>query len=420
MTFFHVIALILTLVACFGYLNYRFVKLPEPVGITAVGLLGSVIVAIVGALHPGMTAWAKELVGRIDFSEAIFHGMLGPLLFAGALHLTWDRIGREKWAIVLLATLGVAISALIVGTATYYAARASGLMLPFLPCLLFGTLISPTDPIAVLGVLRKVGVPAALEMRIVGESLFNDGTGVVLFIAVAGLLAQGGELSMSQFALDLAIEVAGGLALGGIIGGVGVYMLRGVDSYAVEILITLSMATAGYALAESLHTSAPIAVVIMGLLVGNQGKQFAMSDRTKQELFSFWQLVDELLTLLLFGLIALEFIALEPTPMALIPALGAIPIVLLARLISVAAPMALLRGFDARAKRAVAIMTWGGLRGGISVALALSLPDVAGRNTLIMATYGVVLFSLLVQATTLGRIARALMRNGEPKGVEAA
>ena len=325
MSFFHVVALIVTLVAVFGYLNCRLVKLPEPIGITAVGLVGSICFAVAAALNPNLTEWAKAAIQDIDFSTIVFQGMLGLLLFAGSLHVNWSDIGSEKWTIVLLATIGVLLSAAIVGVAFFYASRVFGFALPLVHCLLFGALISPTDPIAVLGLLRNLGVAKSLETKIAGESLFNDGTGVVLFITIL-MLATGGEaVSVPGVAELLAIQILGGVVAGFAIGGVGLFLLKGIDSYAVEILITLSMATAGYALADALHTSAPLAVVIMGLLVGNQGKRFAMSERTRQHLFAFWELIDELLNLILFGWIGLEFIALEPSLQPIVPPLVALP-----------------------------------------------------------------------------------------------
>ena len=290
--------------------------------------------------------------------------------------------------------------------------------MPLINGLLFGALISPTDPIAVLGILRKVGVPKTLETKIAGESLFNDGTGVVVFLTLLSVATSGHDVSTSEVLTLLAEEVVGGVVVGLALGSLGVYLLKGIDSYAVEILITLSLATAGYAFAESLHTSAPIAVVLMGLLVGNQGKEYAMSELTRQHLFSFWELIDELLNLLLFGLIGLEVIALSLSVNQMLPGLIAIPIVLLARWVSVGLPVIAMRRFSVFTPNTIKIMTWGGLRGGISVALALSLPQMPGRETIVAATYVVVIFSILVQALTMGRLVRRLNRGAtlEPPG----
>jgi len=398
---FHAMGLIVTLVALFGYLNHRFIGLPDTVGITAIGLVAALGLTAYGAYDPAVVEWAARTVERIDFAEVVFHGMLGMLLFAGSLHINLGDIDRQKWTILLLATIGVLLSTCIVGAAFYSVAHLLGLELPFIYALLFGALISPTDPIAVLGILRKVGVSKSLETKIAGESLFNDGTGVVLFLTLSGIAFGGHEASVPQVLLLLGTEIVGGVLVGLALGLAGFFLLRGIDSYAVEIMLTLAMATAGYGLAEYLHTSAPIAVVVMGLLVGNHGKRLAMSERTREHLSSFWDLADELLNLLLFGLIGIEIIALAARLANLAPALIAIPIVLVARLASVGLPVLALRQFRSFTPNTVKIMTWGGLRGGISVALALSLPAGPMREQLLMATYAIVLFSLLVQATTI-------------------
>lgn len=410
MSLFHAMGLIVTLVALFGYLNYRVVRLPDIIGITAIGLVVSMIVAVIGTYNPAVASWAQQAVVGIDFYEVVFHGMLGMLLFAGSLHVNIGDITREKWVILVLATIGVMLSTAIVGTGFYFAAKLLGFELPLINCLLFGALISPTDPIAVLSILRRLGVPKTLETKIAGESLFNDGTGVVAFLTLLGLVTGGHDVSASEVLILLVEEVVGGVVVGLALGFLGYYLLKGIDSYAVEILITLSLATAGYAVADSLHTSAPIAVVLMGLVVGNQGKKFAMSEQTRQHLFSFWELIDELLNLLLFGLIGLEVIALSLSVNQLLPGLIAIPIVLLARWVSVGLPVMAMSRFRVFTPNTIKIMTWGGLRGGISVALALSLPPMPGRETIVAATYVVVIFSILVQAMTMGRLVRRLNR----------
>ena len=410
MSLFHAIGLLVTLVALFGYLNHRFVHLPDAIGMTAIGLIVSIVVVGYGAFDPAVTQWAQHAVDDIEFEAIVFHGALGLLLFAGSLHINVSDIAKEKWAILILATVGVALSSALVGVGFYFGARLLGIDLPLIYCLLFGALISPTDPIAVLGILRKVGVRKNLETRITGESLFNDGTGVVIFLTLLGIATGDYRASVSEIASLLALEVIGGIAVGLVLGFIGFYLLKGLDSYILEILVTLSLATAGYDVAELLHTSAPIAVVIMGLVVGNHGKQFAMSERTRQHLFTFWGLIDELLNLLLFGLIGLEVIALALSPGDFLPGLIAIPIVLFARWISVGAPILAMSRFRTFGPHTVKIMTWGGLRGAISVALALSLPPFPGRENVVGATYVVVIFSILVQALTVGRFVRRLKR----------
>ena len=409
LTAFQVLGGVIALVAVFGYFNHRFVKLPDAIGITAIGVVVSIAAILVGRVDASLAPAVRHVIAGFDFPGTLLHGVLGLLLFAGSLHIQADDIAKEKWLILVLSTVGVIVSTAIVGAAFFAVTQWLGLGVPLLYCLLFGALISPTDPVAVLAVIRRVGVPKSLETRIAGESLFNDGTGVVVFLTLLALAASGTRVDVGATALLFATEVVGGTLYGLAVGYLGFRMLRSIDSYAVEILITLALATAGYAVAEAIHVSAPIAVVLMGLIVGNRGKREAMSDQTQQRLFDFWQVLDELLNLLLFGLVGLQMMTLTFSAARLAAAACAIVIVLIARLVSVSGPLLatprlrLLRG------PAIAIMTWGGLRGGISIALALSLPEFGGREAVISSTYAVVIFSILVQALTLRRvIARVL------------
>lgn len=408
MTTFQLLGLVTTVIALFGYINHRFIRLPDTLGITAVGLVVSTALVLLGHHEPRTVQWAQQLVSSLDFSEVVFHGMLPLLLFAGSLHVNVAEIAKEKTPILVLATAGVAISTVVVGFGMYYGLTAVGLPLGLVYCLLFGALISPTDPIAVMSVLKKVGVSKSLETKISGESLFNDGTGVVAYLLLLGVATHTAEPTMANIGLMLVKEVAGAVILGLVVGYGAVVMLRGVDSYPVEILITLALATAGYALAETVHVSAPLAVVIMGLVMGNLGAAKAMSEKTKTHLFGFWELLDELLNLVLFGLIGVQVLALDVAVHHLWVGALAILVVLFARWVSVAIPLAALSPFRSFAPHAVKILTWGGLRGGISIALALSLPKFDGRDLLISATYVVVLFSLLVQATSLSKLLRKL------------
>lgn len=414
MTLFHLVGVLTTVIALFGYINHRFIRLPDTLGITAVGLFVSAVVVLLGNHDARIIQWAQRAIESVNFSEVVFHGMLPLLLFAGSLHVDIGKIAKEKWSIALLSTAGVALSTLIVGYGMYFGLSLAGLNIPLVYCLLFGALISPTDPIAVLGVLKKVGVNKSLETKISGESLFNDGTAVVAYLLLLGIAANTMEPSFATVGALLLQEVLGATVIGLGAGYSAVLLLRGIDSYPVEILITLALATAGYSFAEAFHASAPLAVVIMGLVIGNLAAPHAMSEKTRTHLFNFWELVDELLTLVLFGLIGLQMLALDMTLLHVCVGLLAVPVVLVARGASVGVPLVALRPFRSFTPHAVKILTWGGLRGGISIALALSLPAFEGRDLLIGATYIVVLFSLLVQATTLEPLLRRLNSQAMP------
>jgi monovalent cation:H+ antiporter, CPA1 family len=411
MSVFELIGALAAVVALFGYINHRMIRLPDTVGITAMGLAASLLLALVGRHVPGLVEWAAGFSARLDFPEIVFHGLLGILLFAGSLHINISDLARQKVPVLVLATVGVVLSTAIVGFGAWWALGTIGIPIGLKYCLLFGALISPTDPIAVLGILKTAGVPKALEMDIAGESLFNDGTAVVAFLILLGIATGVSQPTAGAVALLLAREVLGALLAGLAIGYVGFFMLKGVDSYPVEIIITLALATGGYALAERLHVSAPLAVVVMGLVVGNHGARSAMSESTRQHLFAFWELLDEVLNLVLFGLIGVKLLALasDASDAAWGAAALLVPVVLLARFASVGLPALVFRPWVRRpTPHAVKVLTWGGLRGGISVALALSLPDFEGRDTFVVATFAVVLFSLLVQAPTLGPLLRRL------------
>jgi monovalent cation:H+ antiporter, CPA1 family len=403
MSFLDLIGALLTAVAVLGYVNYRLVRLPDSIGITAMGLVVSLLLVLAGTAVPGASGWARQLAGRFDFSELVLHGLLSVLLFAGSLHVNIAELARMKLPVFVLSTVGVVLSTVIVGYGAWWLLQAIGPAIPLRWCLLFGALISPTDPIAVLGVLKTVGVPRTLEVEIAGESLFNDGTGVVAYLVMLGIATGAQEPSFASVGLLLLTQTLGALALGLVAGYLAFVLLRGVDSYPVEIIITLALATAGYSVAEHLHVSAPITVVVAGLVIGNHGARSAMSETTRQNLFSFWDLIDEVLNLVLFGMIGLQLLSITGLRVSYLAALLLVPVVLVARFASVGLPALVLGPWlKVRNPHGVKVLTWAGLRGGISVALALSLPPFAGRETLILGTYAVVLFSLLVQAPTLG------------------
>jgi CPA1 family monovalent cation:H+ antiporter len=403
------IGALLTAVAVLGYFNHRVLGLPDTIGITAMGVLVSLALALAGPLVPGASSWARAMADRFDFPELMLHGLLSVLLFAGSLHVNIAELARQKWPVLVLSTVGVVLSTALVGGGAWLVLQLAGAPARLDYCLLFGALISPTDPIAVLGVLKTAGVPKALEMDIAGESLFNDGTGVVAFLVLLGLATGSTEPSLDSVALLLLVQIVGALLLGLLLGYLAFFMLKGVDSYPVEIIITLALATGGYSLAEELHVSAPLTVVVAGLVIGNHGARSAMSDRTREHLFSFWDLVDEVLNLVLFGLVGLQLLALDGEGVSWLAAGLFVPVVLLARFVSVGTPALLMgRWLERRTPHAVKVLTWGGLRGGISIALALTLPQFAARDTLVLGTYVVVFFSLLVQAPSLAWYLRRL------------
>jgi Na+:H+ antiporter len=401
---FQISAVLLTLSALFSYINARYVKLPTTIGLMVIALIASLGLLAAGLLVPGIKPWAVGLLEQIDFDQTLLHGMLSFLLFAGALHVNLDDLLEQRWVIGILATAGVFMSTLIVGGMSYLVFHGLGLELRLIDCLLFGALISPTDPIAVLGILKNTQTPKSLETKIAGESLFNDGVGVVIFLVLLKIAAGGDDVSTSYVLGLFAREALGGAILGFCSGWLAYVMLKRLDNYQAEILITLSLVTGGYALAEALHLSAPIAVVIAGLFIGNHGRRFAMSDKTREHLDTFWELVDEILNAVLFVLIGLEILVLTVYGKELLAALLLIPLVLLARFISVGAPITILRRFRTFSPHAVKILTWGGLRGGISVALALSLPPSPAREVILTVTYAVVIFSIVVQGLTIGRL----------------
>ncbi|MDH4344634.1 MAG: sodium:proton antiporter [Nitrospira sp.] len=403
MTLIHTLTILICLAALFSYVNHRLLKLPMTIGLMAVALVFSLILLVLGKLGFGVEAEAQRFIGAIDFNEALMHGMLGFLLFAGALHVKLDELLDLKWVIGTLAVIGTILSSLLIGGLSYVVFALVGLPLPFLYCLLFGALISPTDPIAVMGVLRQARLPKALEMKIVGESLFNDGVGVVIFLVVLNLVPKE-TVHVTDVLVLFAEEALGGAALGLALGYIAYGMLRSVDNYQVEILITLAVVMGSFGLADLLHTSGPIAVVVAGLLIGNYGRQWAMSETTREHLDNFWELLDELLNAVLFVLIGLEVLVLSFQQPYLIAGLVAIPLVLAARWITVVLQVkgfSFVREFN---EKTIRILTWGGLRGGISVALALSLPPGSSRDALVTITYAVVVFSILVQGLTINRV----------------
>ncbi|HVY25756.1 MAG TPA: sodium:proton antiporter [Polyangiaceae bacterium] len=400
MSGFELIACVVCPAAGLAYINAKVLRLPSAIGLMAIALLGSLLIVALDAGGVLDSAGLQAFVVKIDFARVLMHGLLGFLLFAGALHVDLADLRANRWVIFLLAVVATVLSTLIVGGATWLVLKWLGHPVSLADTLLFGALISPTDPIAVLGILKSAKVPQQLSIQISGESLFNDGIGVVLFIVIGGA-SQGGELSASHLLGLFAREALGGALFGLAIGYVGYRVLKSIDVYSVEVLITLAIVLGGYAVAERLHISAPIAAVVSGLVVGNQGRQLGMSDQTRHHVDLFWELVDEILNAVLFLLLGLQATRLALDRSLIAAMASAILITLAARFVSVAVTVPLLpRALVA--PHYVKTLTWAGLRGGISVALALSLAPGPAQQTLLALTYAVVAFSILGQGLSLG------------------
>jgi CPA1 family monovalent cation:H+ antiporter len=406
MAFLNAAAVLIVLAALFSWANHRFIRLPPTIALTIFSLATSIALVTLGKLGFDSERLAEELLDKIQFDQALLNGMLSFLLFAAALQVDLDQLAKRKGAVAFLASLGVVISTGLAGTALWLIFGWVGHPVPLIWCLVFGALISPTDPISVLAILKSAKVEKSLEMKMAGESLLNDGFGVVLFILLLGIAVGGEEASVAYVAEVFAREVLGGALFGLAIGYAAYRMLATVDHYQVEILLTLALVMGGYALALEWHLSGPIAIVVAGVLIGNHGRKYAMSAKSRERIDTFWELVDEILNAVLFVMIGLELLRLELDFTYAWAALFAIPAVLIARLLSVAVA-ALIPGISADfPPRVIGVLTWGGLRGGISVALALSLPPGAYRDAIIAVTYAVVVFSILVQGLTLARLLR--------------
>ena len=410
MTLLEISSVLITLTALFSYLNHRLFRLPTTIGVMVISLVVSLGLILLGKLGLGIEHQAAALLERVDFDFALLQGRLSFLLFAGALHINLNDLAQQKRVISILATFGVAASTSMIGGGFYYLIQLLGLSLPFAYCLLFGALISPTDPIAVIGILKSAGVPETLETKVAGESLFNDGVGVVVFIALFEITFGGQVLSWGHIGQLFLLEAVGGACLGLLLGYIAFLMLKSVDNYQVEILITLSLVMGGYALASAIHTSGPIAIVVAGLLIGNHGRSLAMSENTRNHLDTFWELLDEILNAILFVLIGLEVLLLSFAKEFLFAGLLTIPLVLMSRWISVLLPVKILSIWRSFTHGAVSVMTWGGIRGGISVALALSLPPNRPERELILAvTDMVVIFSIVVQGLSLNGLVKKVV-----------
>lgn len=409
LTILEISAIFLSITALLTYVNHRFIGLPTTIGVMVISILLSIGAIFLGFLgFDQLIDYEVSLLEQLDFTEVLLDGMLSMLLFAAALHVNISDLKRYKLPIGILAGIGTIVSSLLIATALYFMLPLFDFGLPFLWCLLFGALISPTDPIAVMGILASAGAPKSIETVIAGESLFNDGIGVVIFVLLLGILSSGDIPTANYVAHTLAVEAGGGVVFGLVLGAILYYLLKSIDSYQEEVLLTLAGVIGGYALASHWHLSGPLAMVMMGLMVGNRGRELAMSDKTRHYIDLFWELIDEILNAILFVLIGLEVVIIAYSGNLFIAGALTIIIALLARLIVVGMTTKTFSRQLNLPAGAWKVLTWGGLRGGISVALVLQLPIGTERDILLALTYAVVIFSILVQGLSVGKVAKSI------------
>ena len=413
---FDMAAMLVVASALLGWFNHHFLKLPHVIGLTVMGAVAAIMLLVADEFIPAITLddWVAGTLEQMNFTETLLQGMLSFLLFAGALHVDLERLKADWLPVLLLSTLGVVISTVVIGLLCWGAGMLLNLGIAPIWYFVFGALISPTDPVSVLGVLKEEKVDESLQASVAGESLFNDGVGIVVFTILLGAAVTGSEFSLGEGAQLFLIEAGGGVIVGLIAGWMGFRAMRSMDEYALEVLISLAVVMGGYALCSALHVSGPLAMAVAGLLIGNHGVSFAMSDTTRDYVIKFWELVDELLNSVLFLLIGLEMIALVPGIPHAEFGLMAIPITLAARAVGVSLSIKVIPAAKPKAENAWGVLWWGGLRGGISIALALSLPPGVTRDLLLAATFAAVLFSVLVQRATLGRLIEKLRGPEQP------
>ena len=413
MDYFVIASVLVFISAFFGYVNVRFIKLPTTIGLTLITIVFTLGVFALSYYDDTLLEAERYIITHIDFRTVLLDIMLSFLLFAGALHTDVQKLREQRWPVLVFATFGVLASTFLIGLGTYYALEFMGMGTKFIYCLLFGALISPTDPIAVLGILKKAGAPKKLEIKIVGESLFNDGVGVVIFLTIFGLASGSGNgIDWSDVFSLFVEEVFGGLLLGGILGWITFRLMRSINDYAIEVIITLAAVMSGTVLAQYLHVSAPLAMVVAGLIVGGQkSREQAMTGQTENYVDKFWELIDILLNTILFVLIGMEILVLDFERGYLLAGLVMIPIALLCRYASLIGPVYIFRKRLEFVPNTALIMTWGGLRGAISIALALGLSQEMHRDLFLVITYVVVIFSIIVQGLTVGKLVNKLEPN---------
>jgi CPA1 family monovalent cation:H+ antiporter len=414
MEYYSITTILIVLSAAFGYINVRFLKLPITIGLMVITILFTMIVLGMSFFDDTLLLRERELIAQIDFRTVLLDIMLSFLLFAGALHTNFEQLKIQRRPILAFATLGVVVSTFLVGIIMFYVLQLVGLQVDFIYCLLFGALISPTDPIAVLGILKQAGAPKKLETKIVGESLFNDGVGVVIFLTIFAIAKDGGAVSLTYIAEMFVVEVLGGIALGLMLGWITYRLMKSIDDYDVEVIITIAAVMGGTLLAQKLHTSAPLAMVACGLMVGNDTiRTSAMSEITETYVDKFWELIDVLLNTLLFVLIGMEILVLTFDGQYILAGIIAVPVVLACRYVSLWAPIKFFQEKLDFVPKTNLIMTWGGLRGGISIALALSLTVEMHKELFLVITYIIVAFSIIGQGLTVGPLIKRLAKNSD-------
>ncbi|MBK7966227.1 MAG: sodium:proton antiporter [Bacteroidetes bacterium] len=407
MNLFHLLSVLIVLSAGFAYINFRYLKLPTAIGLMLVSMLFSFMILLFGKFVPSFTAAVTGQISNIDFSDLLLEGMLSFMLFAGAIHIKYEDLKSERLSILLYSTISVLLSTFIIGYASFYLLNYFGFQVEIINALLFGALISPTDPIAVLGILKSVGTTKSLETKIAGESLFNDGVAVVVFITILHLTKPGVNFEPSNVAILFGQEALGGLLLGFSIGYIGYKLIASIDHYHVEVLITLAIVMGGYTIAHYIHVSGPLAMVVAGLVTGNKSKELGMSSVTAEYVDKFWELLDEILNAILFVLMGLELLIIQTNHVMILVSFILIGIVLITRYISVWVPSMIIRMKEEITRKTLLILTWGGLRGGISIALALSIPNDPNKDLFVTITYVIVCFSILVQGMTIGKLANS-------------
>jgi CPA1 family monovalent cation:H+ antiporter len=411
MNYFVIASVLVVLSAFFGYVNVRFIRLPNTIGLTVISILFTLAAFGLSYFDDSLLQAEKYIITQIDFKTVLLDLMLGFLLFAGALHTDVDKLKKHRWPVLIFATFGVLVSTFLVGFGSYLILDLLGLDVPFIYCLLFGALISPTDPIAVLGILKKIGAPKNLEIKIVGESLFNDGVGVVVFLTIFGIANGTEEFSMAEIGKLFIHEVVGGVLLGLALGAITFRMMRAIDDYAIEVIISLAAVMGGIVLAQYLHVSGPLAMVAAGLLVGGtQARAQAMSGDTEIYVDKFWELIDILLNTVLFVLVGMEILVLDYEHKYILAGVLMIPLTLLCRYASLLLPIRVFEKPLGFIPHTNLIMTWGGLRGAISIALALSLTEAMYRDLFLVVTYVVVIFSIIGQGLTVDSLIKRLQK----------